>query len=89
VANHVPAKRYLCFKYADYYEALSDASKQTLQFQGGPMSEVEATAFESLPYFSDIIAVRKIDETAKMEHLPMPALMQYRPLIVEVLSNAS
>ena len=39
VAAHVPAKRFLCATESSYYEGLSEASKKSLQFQGGPMSE--------------------------------------------------
>lgn len=34
VENHVQAKRYLTFRYPDYYTKLSEASKQTLIYQG-------------------------------------------------------
>ncbi len=88
VANHVPAKRYLCFKYKAYHDALSEASKRTLEFQGGPMSADEAATFEQLEWFEDIIAVRKIDEMAKMEHMPLPEnLNRYRTLIINHLTN--
>ena len=49
VAAHVGAKRYLCHRKPTYYNRLSEASKGTLEFQGGPMNEEEATAFESSP----------------------------------------
>ena len=89
VANHVPAKRYLCYKYKEYNDALSEASKRTLEFQGGPMSAEEAAAFEQLEWFKDIIAVRRIDEMAKMEHIPLPEnLNKYRMLIINHLENS-
>ena len=47
VESHVQAKRYLTFKYPEYYNSLSDASKKTLEFQGGKMNKEEAEAFES------------------------------------------
>lgn len=88
VANHVPAKRYLCFKYPDYNDALSIASKKTLEFQGGPMTEKEAFDFEQLTYFKDIIALRRIDEMAKLENIPLPEnLDKYKKLIVEHLEK--
>ncbi|MBH2003622.1 MAG: HDIG domain-containing protein [Sphingobacteriia bacterium] len=88
VANHVPAKRYLCYRFKEYNDALSVASKRTLEFQGGPMSAEEAAAFERLAWFKDIIALRKIDEMAKMENVPLPAnLDKYRTLIIEHLTN--
>src|SRR5215470_17494407 len=46
VESHVPAKRYLTFKYPDYYNRLSDASKITLEKQGGIMDTLEARHFE-------------------------------------------
>jgi putative nucleotidyltransferase with HDIG domain len=88
VANHVPAKRYLCYKYEDYYNKLSDASKKTLEFQGGPMLADEAIAFEELIYFNDIIALRKIDEMAKFENQQLPASFdKYKELIAQHLSQ--
>lgn len=88
VANHVPAKRYLCYKHADYYDALSDASKNTLKFQGGPMTDMEAAEFESNLYFEDIIKIRKIDEMAKIENTPMPlSLHHYRNKILKLLTK--
>lgn len=45
VKNHVPAKRYLCFKYPEYFTNLSNASKETLKFQGGMMTATEANFF--------------------------------------------
>src|SRR6266498_2993846 len=38
VENHVQAKRYLTYRYPGYYKKLSEASKQTLELQGGKMS---------------------------------------------------
>ena len=65
VRNHVDAKRYLCRVEPGYYAALSDASKATLAYQGGPMEEQEAARFRQDPYFKESIALRRIDEEAK------------------------
>src|SRR5262245_32398136 len=40
VRLHVAAKRYLCWKDDKYYARLSDASRQSLALQGGPMTDV-------------------------------------------------
>ena len=45
--NHVKAKKYKTFKNPNYFNKLSNASKQTLIFQGGPMTEQEAIEFFS------------------------------------------
>lgn len=65
VENHVASKRYLCYADPAYFEDLSEASRITLSYQGGPMDEKEAEAFEQDPFFSDSILIRRIDEEAK------------------------
>jgi phosphonate degradation associated HDIG domain protein len=71
VENHVQAKRYLTHKYPAYFEALSDASKITLQFQGGPMTPDEARRFELHPLFDISLLMRKWDELAKEMNTPV------------------
>lgn len=71
IQSHVPAKRYLTFIDPAYYDNLSEASKQTLKFQGGVMKPQEAKAFESHPYFKESIQLRKWDELAKEQDLPI------------------
>ena len=66
IANHVNAKRYLVFKDPKYYDGLSDASKQTLVYQGGGMNAEEAAAFEADPYFDLHIRLRYWDDEAKV-----------------------
>jgi putative nucleotidyltransferase with HDIG domain len=61
VASHVQAKRYLTYKYPEYYDRLSEASKKTLTFQGGVMSKYEAQNFESDELFSLYILLRNWD----------------------------
>jgi phosphonate degradation associated HDIG domain protein len=65
VASHVAAKRYLCCRKPGYYDKLSEASKGTLNFQGGPMSEEEALYFEGRAHFKDFLRLRAWDEAAK------------------------
>jgi phosphonate degradation associated HDIG domain protein len=87
VESHVEAKRYLTLKDPEYYDQLSDASKKTLEYQGGRMSEEEANAFEHYPLFDLIIKMRKWDEQAKIEHKPLPALAHYRKMILHHLES--
>jgi phosphonate degradation associated HDIG domain protein len=89
VESHVEAKRYLTVKDPAYYEQLSEASRKTLEFQGGPMTAEEAAAFEQYPLFSLIIQMRKWDEQAKVEKKPLPDLGHYRQMILRHLSNNS
>jgi 2-amino-1-hydroxyethylphosphonate dioxygenase (glycine-forming) len=89
VESHVEAKRWLTLREPGYYEQLSAASRKTLEYQGGPMDEDEATAFEQYPLFDLIIKMRKWDEQAKIEQQPLPALLRYREMIVRHLGSSS
>jgi len=85
VASHVQAKRYLTYKYPGYYNRLSEASKKTLMFQGGIMSEDEAQNFESDELFSLYILLRNWDEEAKLENKPLPDLGYYKEMMIQHL----
>lgn len=78
VESHVGAKRYLTFKYPFYYGQLSEASKRTLKFQGGPMTSEEAGIFESSPYFELYLRMRLWDEQAKKPGASLPELEWYK-----------
>ena len=87
IASHVNAKRYLTFKYSDYYNKLSEASKRTLEFQGGVMKAEEAALFESHELFPLYIKMREWDEAAKTEHQKLPLLEKYRNMILHHLQQ--
>jgi phosphonate degradation associated HDIG domain protein len=87
VASHVAAKRYLTLREPGYYDKLSEASKRTLEFQGGPMSEEEADLLEEDPLFREIIQMRRWDEAAKLENLPLPSLDIFKKLIIRHLQE--
>lgn len=71
VEYHVEAKRYLTHKFPRYYDDLSEASKKTLEFQGGKMTAQEAISFEKDPLFETSIQMRKWDEKAKETNVPI------------------
>lgn len=85
VESHVEAKRYLTFKYPDYYDRLSEASKITLQQQGGVMDEMEAEVFESDSLHLLYIKLREWDDRAKQEGKPLPSLAAYRSMALNHL----
>jgi 2-amino-1-hydroxyethylphosphonate dioxygenase (glycine-forming) len=87
VENHVQAKRYLTYHYPEYYEQLSEASKKTLEFQGGRMNLSEAMAFESDILFDLHIKLRRWDEQAKEEHQPFPHLDKYSKMMLRHLKR--
>jgi 2-amino-1-hydroxyethylphosphonate dioxygenase (glycine-forming) len=87
VASHVAAKRYLTSVDQEYYEKLSEASKKTLEFQGGIMSPDEVSQFSNEELFTQFIQLRKWDEEAKSE-IPVPENMSFiKNLIIQHLTN--
>jgi phosphonate degradation associated HDIG domain protein len=71
VEYHVQAKRYLTLKEPGYYERLSEASRRTLEFQGGVMTAEEAEAFEQDPLCAVSLRMRQWDELAKETSVPV------------------
>jgi putative nucleotidyltransferase with HDIG domain len=78
VAMHVDAKRYLVATRPHYARALSPASAETLQHQGGAMNPSECLAFEAHPLSSDALRLRAWDEAAKLADLVVPDLACHR-----------
>lgn len=87
VQSHVAAKRYLTYHFPGYYNQLSEASKKTLEFQGGVMTAEQAMAFEEDDLFDLYIAIRKWDDLAKKTEQPLPDLKQYQQMMIEHLSQ--
>jgi gamma-butyrobetaine dioxygenase len=81
VRLHVAAKRYLCATDAAYAGKLSAASLVTLRLQGGPMSGVEAAAFEAEAYHRDAVRLRLWDDQGKIADLPTADFGDYCALI--------
>jgi len=87
VNGHVLAKRYLTYKYPEYYEKLSPASKTTLQFQGGIMNNEEAAVFENNPDAELIIRLRHWDDTAKQCNVRVNNLTHLKVLALKHLNH--
>ncbi len=87
VENHVNAKRYLVATDATYQSKLSEASLQTLQWQGGPMHQSEIILFEQHPFFGDIIKVRLWDEKAKKPDAVLIPISHFKTLIINYLKD--
>ena len=84
---HVPAKRYLCFENRDYWNSLSDASKRSLEKQGGAFKKDEASEFLQRPYARDAIKLRKWDDRAKVPGRFHPGLDEYFDLVSALISQ--
>jgi phosphonate degradation associated HDIG domain protein len=87
VKSHVVAKRYLTFKYPEYYEKLSPASRATLEFQGGRMTAEEAGAFEANPNADLIIKMREWDDLAKETNIPVENIDWLKQIALKHLTS--
>ena len=86
VENHVNAKKYLVSTDTTYYNKLSEASKQTLEYQGGKMTPEEITIFQNDPDFISMIAVRFHDDNGKEINVTnLPSIEDFIPLIKKYL----
>ena len=85
IKNHVKAKRYLA-RNNNYYQILSQASKVSLNLQGGVMKDDEAKEFEKEKYFQDSIKLRRFDEGAKKIGLKVKSIEDYKDLLISKLS---
>lgn len=84
---HVAAKRYLCAVDESYWASLSDASKVSLELQGGIFTPEAATAFIAQPHASDAVELRRWDDLAKVVDLETPDLAHFVPLLEAVQSG--
>jgi phosphonate degradation associated HDIG domain protein len=71
---HIDAKRYLCVMDPLYWSGLSNASKRSLEWQGGPYTPSEAAEFISLAYADDAVRLRRWDDAAKVPGAATPSL---------------
>lgn len=86
VEYHVQAKRYLTFKDPGYYQRLSEASRRTLEYQGGVMSAAEAAAFELDPLWAVSLRMRHWDEQAKEMWVPVMDMQVLKDKALAVLA---
>ncbi len=84
---HVAAKRYLCATDAGYLGQLSDASINSLNVQGGPMSPAEIETFEANPFHKDAVQLRLYDDDGKVAGLEIKPVTEYRSRLESLLSG--
>ncbi|KAJ3862716.1 hypothetical protein EV359DRAFT_83084 [Lentinula novae-zelandiae] len=87
VRDHVVAKRYLTAVEEGYHHALSEASKLSLGFQGGPFSHSEIKNFEQDPLFFEKVQMRRFDDAAKIVGARVPPLAFYKDLAMRWLQK--
>ncbi|WP_249679246.1 phosphonate degradation HD-domain oxygenase [Pseudomonas abieticivorans] len=89
VEYHVQAKRYLTLKRPCYYQRLSEASRRTLEYQGGVMTLEQAHQFEHDPLCAISLRLRQWDEAAKREQVPVIDLALLRNKAARLLELAA
>ena len=82
---HVAAKRYLCAVDKAYFDQLSDASVNSLNVQGGPMTTQEIRQFETNPHYRDAVRLRRYDDDGKVAGLTIRPVGDYRPMLESLL----
>ncbi|MDR6914309.1 phosphonate degradation associated HDIG domain protein [Pseudomonas sp. 3296] len=87
VEYHVQAKRYLTLKEPGYYDRLSEASRRTLEYQGGVMTPAEAEVFERDPLCEVSLRMRQWDELAKDTGVPVMDLRLLKEKAARVLAE--
>jgi predicted HD phosphohydrolase len=71
----------------DYWNGLSDASKRSLDVQGGRMRSDEVAAFEAQAGWQAAVALRRYDDLGKQRDSDVPGLDSYRELLWGLLSG--
>jgi len=80
IKYHVLAKRYLA-KKKKYFNSLSEASKISLNLQGGALNKKESKEFEKKDFFKNSIKLRKFDEVAKRKDIKIKSIIEYKDLL--------
>ena len=81
VALHVEAKRYLVATEPGYGAGLGPDSAASLATQGGPASPREVSDFAALPLAGAAVALRRADDSGKIEGLVVGDLPSWVPLL--------
>ena len=84
IALHVAAKRWLCLRSPGYLDALSAASKRSLELQGGPFDEAQASAFERQPAWREAVQLRRFDDAGKCDDASARSFADFAELIRSV-----
>lgn len=89
VRLHVDAKRYLCATTPNYWEALSPASKRSLELQGGTFSQEEAATWVEQPHAEHAVKIRQWDDRAKSAAVVTPSLDHFLPKVRAAVRDAT
>ncbi|PHH59498.1 hypothetical protein CDD81_3138 [Ophiocordyceps australis] len=88
VESHVAAKRYLCTVDAGYRAVLSEASRASLEYQGGDMSDDERRGFAASQWSEEMCRLRRWDDEAKVQGLDVGRAEDWRGAVLSHLVAA-
>lgn len=77
ILRHVPGKRYLVTTRKEYWDRLSQGSKESLVQQGGRMSTQEVEEFEFMSFSREGVSLRLWDDDAKVRGLKLAPIERY------------
>ncbi len=87
VALHVTAKRWRCTVEPSYHDTLSEASKATLQAQGGLLDPEACERFARHPGHDDAVLLRSFDDEGKVVGWEVPAMDHYEPMLRQLAAQ--
>tara|TARA_B100001123_G_scaffold372465_1_gene436417 strand:- start:986 stop:1537 length:552 start_codon:yes stop_codon:yes gene_type:complete len=87
IRAHVDSKRYLSSVEEGYYDLLSDASKISLEVQGGAFTKEEAEKFITKPFMKQAVELRRFDDQAKILNKKTPDLLHFQHYVEESLKK--
>ena len=85
IRAHVDSKRYLSAVEKEYYELLSEASKKSLEVQGGPFTKEQADEFIQKPFMKQAVEIRRFDDQAKILNKKTPDLLHFKQYVEQSL----
>ncbi len=87
IRAHVDCKRYLSAVEEGYYSLLSEASKVSLDAQGGPFTREEVEEFIKKPHMKEAVELRRLDDQAKILNKKTPNLSHFKHYLEQSLKN--
>jgi predicted HD phosphohydrolase len=88
VGLHIEAKRYLVATEDGYGGVLTNDSVVSLQRQGGALRAEDASAFLAQPWAADAVALRRADDSGKVEGVTVRDLQSWAPLLQDLTRRA-
>ena len=85
IRAHVDSKRYLSAVEKEYYELLSEASKKSLEVQGGSFTKEQADEFIKKPFMKQAVEIRRFDDQAKILNKKTPDLLHFKQYVEQSL----